>query len=224
MRYFPTRTAPDRNAPSIRYEGSGGHDTLQGATSGEKRRDVPELSVRSELVAAGREGVIPRGQIDSDSRTSMRIASRPASSVIPRTLFWRQTHQRFSEACRGLARIKSKAADWGRTIADAIDRLTSHVNASAATAGWVRARIDCTAGWIVRRRVVEMARKLIAIRRSTDRARAHARVASEACARSPRRARVLSLRGAGSAYSVSEARLVGAARSVGEGGSSGCAQ
>jgi hypothetical protein len=67
-----------------------------------------------------------------------------------------------------------------------------HVNASAATAGWVRARIDCTAGRITRRRVVEMARTVIVIRRLTDRARAHARVASEACTRSPRRTRVQS--------------------------------
>jgi hypothetical protein len=52
------------------------------------RANAPELSVRSELVAARREGVIRRGQIDSDSRISVRMAIGPASSVIRRTL-WR---------------------------------------------------------------------------------------------------------------------------------------
>jgi len=41
-------------------------------------------------------------------------------------------------------------------------------NAQRSGAGWVPSEIDCTAGWIRRRPVVEMAPRLFAIRWSTD--------------------------------------------------------
>ena len=53
-----------------------------------------------------------------------------------------------------------------------------NANAQLSGAGGLRCEIDCTAGWIVRRPVVEMAQAVIAIRRSTDEQRAQTRVAS----------------------------------------------
>ena len=41
-------------------------------------------------------------------------------------------------------------------------------NAKRSDAGWVPGEIDCTAGWIKRRRVVEMALPIITIQWCTD--------------------------------------------------------
>jgi hypothetical protein len=51
-------------------------------------------------------------------------------------------------------------------------------NARDSAAGWASSEINCTAGWIERRPVVEMALPVIAIRSPTDGERAQTRGAS----------------------------------------------
>jgi hypothetical protein len=51
-------------------------------------------------------------------------------------------------------------------------------NAQRSGAGWVPSEINCTAGWIRRRSVVEMALPVIVIRWLTDERGAQTRVAS----------------------------------------------
>jgi hypothetical protein len=100
-------------------------------------------------------------------------SSLRSSSCAPRQPRWRVRLRSCSSSCTAPAR----------------PCLRELVNATRSDAGWGPAEINCTAGWIERRWVVEMAPPIITIRWCTDEDRAPDPRCQRACARSLRRPR-----------------------------------